>query len=79
MSVMAAAMSGSRADLDQDADKLRSALHEVFTKIDEEYDRQPSHLLLQLSGICCSGLACSHEMMTPRALAAKEARSTWRN
>lgn len=76
MNAMAATISGARADLDQDADKLRSALHEVFTKIDEEYDQQPSPL--QLPGTC-SGLACSHDMMMPRALAAKEARSTWRN
>ena len=26
-----------KADMNQDADKLRSALHEVFAKIDEEY------------------------------------------
>ena len=40
-----------KADMNQDADKLRSALHEVFTKIDEEYDRHTCSPL-QLSGAC---------------------------
>ena len=36
MSTMAMMASGMKADVNSDADKLRSALHEVFTKIDEE-------------------------------------------
>ena len=41
MSRFAVAGGGGQADLNSDADKLRSALHEVFTKIDEESVARP--------------------------------------
>ena len=44
MSRFAVAGGGGQADLNSDADKLRSALHEVFTKIDEESVARPPAL-----------------------------------
>ena len=51
---MSMAMAGitNKADLNSDADKLRSALHEVFTKIDEEYGRKSALDFL----LCSDGL-----------------------
>lgn len=68
-------MSGPRADLNEDADKLRSALHEVFTKIDEECDRHFPILGGATVGIMLQ-TGMSSRSVVPRAFAAKEARLT---
>lgn len=74
MAMFAVGTGGGGYDVNSEGDKLKSALHEVFTKIDEEYARMPARPACAFPAPPPRSAACADILASPRA--AKAARST---